>query len=196
MPVSHTPNTFTHHPSTDRARCTQNNFCLYASRYSYAKRRHISIDSAVFFLFRIHGQRTDGRTERQPDRRQNEHGTRPVRITDRLHCMCDATKKVSVLRRIIYDDENVRCDQQLTGGRCSVYSVCINNIGLYRGYGENWRRKLWGAGARASPLISNNMFFFQSTFELHSVSPATLCGYLSKHFTICDSSCCSSVVAT
>ena len=51
-------------------------------------------------------------------------------------------------------------------------------------------------GARAAswfPLF----IFFQFTLELHAQSlSVTLCSYLSKHFTVCNSNCCSLEVAT
>jgi len=62
-------------------------------------------------------------------------------------------------------------------------------------------RQLWGTGARTPvPWNFNNLFsvhFGSAHRECVNVClTATLCGYLFKHFTVCNSNCCSLMVAT
>ena len=60
---------------------------------------------------------------------------------------------------------------------------------------SNWAYWHCQLGHNRPSTISNNLYFKVHSGTAYSLT-ATLCGYVSKHFTLCDSSCCNLVVVT
>jgi len=67
------------------------------------------------------------------------------------------------------------------------------HTGARWGWGQ-WCCQLWATGTRA-PHRFSTIYFFQFSWNC-TKSDSDLFGYLSKYCSVCDSSCCSLVVAT